>query len=185
MNTGILASRYSRALLKLVSETGGGEKVLRQAEVLLKTLDESPDFRRLVSDERAVTPGQKLALFEAALDGEEMAPEMRRFLSLLMKNDRIGDCRLMLRSFVSEYYRSRGIRHGVLRVASPDPSLERTLDALIESDTGWNLQLETEVDPDLIGGFVLEIEDYRMDASVAGELERLRRRFIEKNRTLY
>lgn len=61
MNTGIIATRYATALLKLVEETGSGEAVAAQVQVIEKALDEVPDFRRAVVDP-AVAAVQKISL---------------------------------------------------------------------------------------------------------------------------
>lgn len=225
MNTGIIATRYATALLKLVEETGSGELVAAQVQVIEKALDEVPDFRRAV-DDPAVTAVQKISLFEASLK-DSMAQELHKFLELLIRNGRIGDVRLVLTTFVTEYYRSRHIKRARLVVADPallssssvsgsdspvagsdssvagsvrgtvirqtrlpegdsrrPGSLESRLRELIGKETGCELLLETKVDPSLIGGFVFEVEDMILDASVSRQLDFIRRQFIEKNRRI-
>jgi len=193
MNTGIIASRYATALLKLVDETGGGEAVVSQVEILSNALDAMPDLRRAIGDSRTVPPESKVSLFEAVL-GEMpktvMAPELRKFIALLIRNGRIGDCRLVFNSFVSMYYKSRGIVRGRLTLPSSTESstssrkLEESLKELIATRTGKKLLLKTEVDESLIGGFVLEVEDQLLDASVSHQLEIIKRQFIERNRRI-
>lgn len=225
MNTGIIATRYATALLKLVEETGSGELVAAQVQVIEKALDEVPDFRRAV-DDPAVAAVQKISLFEASLK-DSMAQELHKFLELLIRNGRIGDVRLVLTTFVTEYYRSRHIKRARLVVADPallssssvsgsdspvagsdspvagsvrgtvirqtrlpegdsrrPGSLESRLRELIGKETGCELLLETKVDPSLIGGFVFEVEDMILDASVSRQLDFIRRQFIEKNRRI-
>lgn len=205
MNTGIIATRYATALLKLVEETGSGELVAAQVQVIEKALDEVPDFRRAV-DDPAVAAVQKISLFEAALK-DSMAQELHKFLELLIRNGRIGDVRLVLTTFVTEYYRSRHIKRARLVVADPvlldpeptpsdpvpvegslrqaqRPALESRLRELIGKETGCELLLETKVDPSLIGGFVVEVEDMILDASVSRQLDVIRHQFIEKNRRI-
>ncbi len=205
MNTGIIATRYATALLKLVEETGSGELVAAQVHVIEKALDEVPDFRRAV-DDPAVSVVRKISLFEAALK-DSMAQELRKFLELLIRNGRIGDVRLVLTTFVTEYYRSRHIKRARLVVADPAlldpeptpsdpvpvegslrqpqrPALESRLRDLVEKQTGCRLILKTEVNPSLIGGFVFEVEDTVLDASVSRQLDFIRRQFIEKNRRI-
>lgn len=225
MNTGIIATRYATALLKLVEETGSGELVAAQVQVIEKALDEVPDFRRAV-DDPAVAAVQKISLFEASLK-DSMAQELHKFLELLIRNGRIGDVRLVLTTFVTEYYRSRHIKRARLVVADPallssssvsgsdspvagsdspvagsvrgtvirqtrlpegdsrrPGSLESRLRELIGKETGCELLLETKVDPSLIGGFVFEVEDTVLDASVSRQLDFIRRQFIEKNRRI-
>lgn len=208
MNTGIIATRYATALLKLVDETGCGDVVAAQVQAIEKALDEVPDFRRAV-DDPAVAPAKKIALFEAALssvaesvEGTSLAPDLRKFLELLIRNGRIGDVRLIFTTFVTEYYRARHIKRAKLVVAdsallNPEPTpsdrelaepLRPTLDVrlqdLIEKQTGCKLILKTEVNPSLIGGFVFEVEDTVLDASVSRQLDIIRSQFIEKNRRI-
>lgn len=208
MNTGIIATRYATALLKLVEETGSGETVAAQVQAIEKALDEVPDFRRAVVDP-AVAPAKKLALFEAALssgaesvEGISLAPDLRKFLELLIRNGRIGDVRLIFTTFVTEYYRARHIKRARLVVADPAllnpeptpsdrelaeplrPTLDVRLRDLIEKQTGCKLILKTEVNPSLIGGFVFEVEDTVLDASVSRQLDIIRSQFIEKNRRI-
>ena len=225
MNTGIIATRYATALLKLVEETGSGELVAAQVQVIEKALDEVPDFRRAV-DDPAVAAVQKISLFEASLK-DSMAQELHKFLELLIRNGRIGDVRLVLTTFVTEYYRSRHIKRARLVVADPallssssvsgsdspvagsdssvagsvrgtvirqtrlpegdsrrPGSLESRLRELIGKETGCELLLETKADPSLIGGFVFEVEDMILDASVSRQLDVIRHQFIEKNRRI-
>ena len=190
MSTGIIASRYASALLKLVNETGGGEVVVRQTQVLQNALATVPDLRRVVDDPKSVPSEKKLALFRAVISQESMAPELEKFLSLLVKNGRIQDCMLIFNSFVSLYYKSRGIIRGRLIFPSASDennthgSLEAKVTELIESRTGKKLLLETLVDESLIGGFVLEVEDQLLDASVSHQLDMIRRQFIERNRRI-
>ena len=236
MNTGIIASRYATALLKLVDETGSGEVVAAQVQILGKALDGSVDFRRAVVDP-TVSPAGKIALFDAAVSpdaedhqpacgsagaavppasgsdsrgggsagadspvaGAALAPELRKFLALLIRNRRIGDIRLILTTFITEYYRSRHIMRANLAVADQSllasgsdsrdsetlrPTLESRLRALIETKTGCRLLLSTEVNPSLTGGFVFEVEDIVLDASVSRQIAVIRRQFIEKNRRI-
>lgn len=208
MNTGIIATRYATALLKLVDETGSGDVVAAQVQAIEKALDEVPDFRRAV-DDPAVGPAKKIALFEAALssvaesvEGTSLAPDLRKFLELLIRNGRIGDVRLIFTTFITEYYRARHIKRAKLVVADPAllnpeptpsdrelaeplrPTLDVRLRDLIEKQTGCKLILKTEVNPSLIGGFVFEVEDTVLDASVSRQLDIIRSQFIEKNRRI-
>ena len=219
MNTGIIATRYATALLKLVDETGSGDVVAAQVQVIEKALDEVPEFRRAV-DDPAVGTAKKLELFEAALTSDTISPDLRKFIGLLIRNGRIGDVRLVLTTFITEYYRSRHIKRARLVVADPAllgpeptpsdpepvegslrqaqrptgpvgepvepqrPGLESRLRDLVEKQTDCKLILKTEVNPSLIGGFVFEVEDTVLDASVSRQLDVIRSQFIEKNRRI-
>ncbi|MBR5175240.1 MAG: ATP synthase F1 subunit delta [Bacteroidales bacterium] len=192
MNTGIIASRYAAALLKLVDETGSGDAVVSQAKAIIDALTSFPDLRRLLSDP-SVPADKKISLLEVAATGDRsgspaVSPELKRFFELLIRNGRIGDITLALKSFEDQFCQSRNIVRGRLVLPSkPDDAarvLEDKIRSLIESKTGKTLQLTTEVDESLIGGFVLEVEDKLLDASVSRQLERIRSQFVERNRRI-
>ena len=154
MNTGIIASRYAAALLRYTQETGGGERVCAQVRSLL----EHPEQR----------PGP-------------LEPELERFVRLLVKNGRLEDVRLVFRSFLTQYYRSRGIRVARLTTVVPSKELENRIRAMLEKQLGGEILIESSVDPDLIGGFTLEVGDYLLDASVRRQIETIRRQFVISN----
>lgn len=148
MNTGAISSRYARALLLYVQQTGAGERVFSQVRGILADPSAAP----------------------ATLE-----PELENFIRLLLKNGRMEYVRLILTTFVRLYAKSEGIKPAHLTTVLPDPKLSAGLIAMLEKKTGCKVLLEEDTNPDLIGGFVLEIDDCRMDASVRGQLDSIRR----------
>ena len=157
MNTGVVATRYARALLKYTAGTGRGEQVYRQVRALLRDPEHPP------------TP---------------LEPDLDRFVRLLIVNRRTDMLRLIFRTFVSMYLESRGIREASLKTAVPAPELEEKIRALVRQKMGCEIELETTVDPGIVGGFVFELDGRMLDASVRRQIERIRRQFVEKNTRL-
>ena len=171
--------------------------MVQQVELLQDALGKVPELKRAVDDRKTVSTDQKIALFETVLSTsggnlpeEDMAPELRKFLGLLAKNGRLGDSRLIFNSFISLYYKSRGVIRGRLVLPSEDAGrlgdgyLADKVKDLVESRTGKKLLLRTEIDESLIGGFLLEVEDQLLDASVSHQLDMIKRQFIERNRRI-
>lgn len=154
MNTGIIASRYATALLRYTEETGGGERVCAQVRQLLRQPGERPG---------------------------KLEPELERLTRLLVKNGRLEDVRFIFRSFIAMYYHSRGIRVARLTTAAPSPELERKLRTVLEKQFGGDILIESDVNPELLGGFTLEVDDYLLDASVRRQIETIRRQFVISN----
>ena len=154
MNTGIIASRYATALLRYTQETGGGERVCAQARRLLDHPEQNPG---------------------------PLEPELERLVRLLVKNGRIEDAKFILRSFVAMYYRSRGIQVVQLTTVVPSEELEQRLRPVLEKQLGREVLIESKVDPELLGGFTLEVGDYLLDASVRRQIETIRRQFVISN----
>ena len=157
MNTGIISSRYAMALLRLVDETGNGEAVYGQVVQILKNPDSMP---------------------------RELEPELSDLVSVLVKNKRLEDVKLVLHRFTELYNSSRGRRLVTLRTAVPAPELQRRVKDLLQERFGGEIVLDAEVDPDLIGGFKLTIDDKLLDASVSHQLEEIRRQLKEKNKRI-
>ena len=162
------SERYAKALLKYVTETGNGKKVYEQAKHLEGCFSSLEGLRLLVRHPKATSDRYKLRVFVTALGGEkEAAPELVRFLNLVMKNRRIMYVRLMLLIFMDLYRKANNISFGRLVVAVPSEQLQRRL-----------------TDSSIIGGFVLDMGWERLDASVASQLRAVRRQFVEKNRRI-
>jgi len=184
VNDSIIRTRYAESLVKYVRETGNGDSVCEQAERLARVIAEVPDMSRMIAAKDVVSDAEKFSLLRTALGGK-MAPELDRFIHLLMENGRIGLLPLTLRDFVDLYRRSLGFRKARLKVAVPPPdSLLERLKALVREHTGDEALIEVEVDPSLIGGFVFDIDNAMIDKSVSRQLELIRLQFIEKNRRI-
>lgn len=185
MNRSLVITRYARTLVKYVHETGHGAVVCSEAETLLCALQALPDLRRMMeADGDVVSAFDKKKLLQSALPGQ-ISQELSRFLTLLNRNGRMDLVQDILRDFVDLYRRSVGIRKAHLTtVSEPSERLLQRLKALVKQKTGDDVIIEVEVDPSLIGGFVFDIDDYLMDASVKHQLEKIRTQFIERNRRI-
>jgi len=154
MNTGVVSTRYAKALLLMVQETGNGERVFQQVRALLADPDTAP------------TP---------------LEDELARLVLLLQKNDRMEHLKFVLHSFVRMYCKENGICLAYLSSAVPAEGLAERLKAILTNHFGGRVIMEVSVDPSLLGGFVLDLDDYKLDASVSRQIEDIRRQFIQKN----
>lgn len=178
MNTGPVAYRYAKALLKFVQETGAGEKVYSQACVLVLRMQEYRQLADAVEKYPELSLERKTALLEAAL-GETISEELCRFVSLVYRQGRLDCFVRMLYSFVEQYRTAHSIKVGTLLTACPVKGLKERLQSILSESTGATVLLEENVDPTIIGGFVLKLDDLRMDASVEGCFRELRRELID------
>ena len=185
MNRSIIITRYATALVKLVKETGDGAVVASEAETLVKAIHEVPELQRMVTAATDVISAfDKKKLIQSAL-GNRMSSELSRFLTLLNRNGRMDMVEDILRDFIKMYYRSVGVRKAQLTTArEPSERLLQRLKDLVRQKTGEDVIIEVRVDPSLVGGFVFDLDDYLLDASVKRQLELIRNQFIERNRRI-
>lgn len=88
-------------------------------------------------------------------------------------------------SYIDLYREDKNILIGKLMTAVPSPKLEDYLKkSLSKSNNNATIELDTKVDSELIGGYIVEVAGYRMDASVANQLKRVKQQFIAKNRRI-
>jgi F-type H+-transporting ATPase subunit delta len=91
----------------------------------------------------------------------------KNFVALVLKEGRESSLQLMAASYISLYRQQKNITSGILTTAVPVSSaIEQRMQKLVESRTNGTVEFKTETDPDIIGGFILEYDTYRMDASV-------------------
>lgn len=154
MNTGVISRRYATALLKYVTESGHGEQVYAQVKALLSDPDSAP---------------------------QPLSEDLQKFTALLVRNGRIELVKLIFSSFLRQYEAQAGIHVARLRMAVDSPALQEKLRAFVREKIGGTVEFTTEVDPGLIGGFVLEVDGCRMDASVARQLGDIRKQWMDKN----
>ncbi len=183
MNEGVVSSRYAKALLRFVQETGNGDKVYAQAGVLALRMKEIDELKDYIENHYEIVPEKKLLLLETAL-GEPMSMEIRRFATLVMDRHRTEYFLRMLYSFITQYREANGIKVGRLITALPAEELKSRLEEVFRKKLGGEVHLEMNVNPDILGGFVFELDDWRLDASVENHFRRIRRKLIEKNNRL-
>lgn len=185
MNVGIVSARYAEALLKYVGETGNGEQVYAQACTLDKCFATLEDMRNMIYNPKATSDKFKMRVLTTAIGGEDnAADELVRFFRLVINHRRTKFLHLMLRIFIGKYRETKGISWGRLTTAAASDELEKRLADILHDMTGKTLELETKTDPSIIGGFIFDMEWTRMDASVASQLNTIKRQFIEKNRRI-
>ena len=180
MNTGPIAHRYAKALMKYVQEAGAGEKLYSQACVLVLRMQDLRQLADAIEKHPEVSLERKLEIIESAL-GEPMVEELRRFVVLVYEHKRIEHFERMLYSFIEQYRSANGIMVGKLVTAAPVVGLKERLQTALSEKIGVSVLLEEGVNPEILGGFVLNIDDLMMDASVEGQFRLLRRELIDNN----
>lgn len=184
MNTGLVSARYASALLKFATKTGNEEVVYMQVLALHHSLSSVQKLRELIDNPMGLPDKMKFGLLVSALGKEEMADELQRFIRLVMKNRRTKFLRFMFVSFIIQYRDAHNIKFSRLITAVPAPELEDRLKRIIRERKGDSVIFEHRIDPGIIGGFIIEIDGFRLDASTATQLKSVRRQFIEKNRRI-
>jgi F-type H+-transporting ATPase subunit delta len=129
-----------------------------------------PELRHTI-DNPMLAKEKKETLLLTALGGDGASQLSKAFVALVLKEDRENMLQFMANSYVTLYRQQKNIIRGKLTTAvAVAPDTEQKMRQMVESKTKGTVEFETEVNPDIIGGFVLEYDTYRMDASVKSKL---------------
>jgi len=172
-----IASRYAKSLLDLAKEQGKLERVLEDIKAF-KQATEQRDFE-LVLKSPIVKTDKKKAIIKQIFEGK-FDPLTMTFMDVILRKGREKYLAPIASEFESQYKKEKHVSTVRLTTAAPleGESLEVIKMQLKTSTaTDRNVEIETVVDPELIGGFVIEFDDKLYDASVAHKLELLRKEF--------
>ena len=180
MNTEVISSRYAKALLSYVMESRSEEKVYSQAEAILQNMQDVPQLREYILSHDDISLSKKTDLLTTVL-GRPIADELQNFIKLVADHRRMELFQDMLRSFISRYREAKGIKIGSLVTAVPADGLQERLESMLGAHEKSQVRFNAEVDPELIGGFVFEIDGYRLDASVRSRLKKISDELIDNS----
>ena len=169
MDIGVISVRYARALLKSATEAKIEDAVYTEMQQLSKSYVEVPQLRFTI-DNPMLSKDKKEALLLTAV-GEKPSDLTKTFIKLVLKEDRERVMQFIANSYVTLYRQQKNVIRGrLITAAAVSPATEQKMRQMVEGKTNGTVEFESEVDPDIIGGFILEYDTYRMDASVKTKL---------------
>ena len=169
MDIGVISVRYARALLKSATDAKIEDAVYAEMQQLAKSYVEVPQLRFTI-DNPMLSKDKKEALLLTAA-GQKPSALTKAFIQLVLKEDRESVMQFIANSYVTLYRQQKNVIRGrLITAAAVSPATEQKMRQMVESKTNGTVEFETEVNPEIIGGFILEYDTYRMDASVKSKL---------------
>lgn len=170
MDLGVISVRYARALLKCALQQKIENNVYEDMQNLYNSYLQVPELRQTV-DNPMLQKEQKRHILEVACGGE-VTDLVKRFLQLVLEDDRESTLQFMAASYITLFRKNKNIIRGKLTTAVPvSPKTEDKMRKMVELKTNGTVEFNTDVDPSIIGGFILEYDTYRLDASVKHKLQ--------------
>lgn len=172
MAIGVISVRYARALLKCAMELNLEDKVYQEMITLADQYNRVPELRSTI-DNPMLEKNKKQALLQAAC-GKNLSELTARFIQLVLQEGRENVMQMMATSYITLYRKQKNIISGRLITATTVTSeVEQKMKQMVQRKSQGTVEFQTEVDPDIIGGFILEYDSYRMDASVQTKLNNI------------
>lgn len=174
MNDSSIAVRYAKALYESARENKISEKVLNDFQYIEKLLSEVKEFSELIHSP-VVQVSKKLKVMESVIKNHCQDLTFR-FLEMITRNKRETYLPAMIRKYYQLYRKDQGIIRATLTtVADSQTETLEKIKVLIKEKYRAEVEFEQQKDPDLIGGFILRIEDEQLDASIASQLKKIKR----------
>lgn len=172
MDIGVISVRYARALLKSATEQKQEDAVYKDMQTLAESYVQVPQLRTTVNNPMLAAQKKEDLLLIAL--GSKPTELSKKFIQLVVKEGREAIVQFMANSYITLYRQQKNIIRGRLITATAvNAATEQKMRKMVESRTNGNVEFQTEVNPDIVGGFILEYDTYRMDASVKSKLNNI------------
>lgn len=180
MDQGLIPRRYAKALYMVAAENHTDSLMYSRLNTLVDAFVAEPQLGKTMANPFIPAADKSALLFTAAQTSAADAPELARFFALLEENGRMPMVRDIVLAYLGIYRREHHIyKVDVVSAAEmPSPTRKR-LESLIEGQIpDGSMEYSFSVDPDLLGGFTVSIDNQRLDASVKNELKQLRLKLL-------
>ena len=172
-----IASRYAKSLMDL----GVEQKTLETIKGNMDTFNNAVENRDLylMFKSPIINTTKKTAIVEE-LFGKTFDKTTMGFLNIILRKGREAYLPEIGKEFLAQYKKLKEVSAVTLTTAVPlkPEAVEKIKAELLKSsETGKNIEFTTEVNPDIIGGFVIQFKDKLYDASIAHKLELLKKEF--------
>jgi F-type H+-transporting ATPase subunit delta len=177
MNNPRLAVRYAKSIIDLAVERNELDIVYADMKLILSICKSNPDFVALLRSP-IISTGTKGKIIES-ITKRRVGELTNGFIRLLVAKSRETNLPEIAAAFIEQYNEINNIHK--VKITTAAPMSEALKDAIITkvkaASPTHTFELETVVDDELIGGFVLETEGKSIDASILRDLKDVRKQF--------
>lgn len=168
-----IARVYATALFGAAKDRGKLDAIRDQLTQFVEALRENREMQLFLFSPYFSSTEKIEGLKKAVADAE---PEFLNFLSLLLEKGRMPVIYRIQRQF-NEMWNKENKRLGVTVTSAVelDPEIAKRIGKEIEEQTGNTVELTSRVDPDILGGLVLQVGNVVLDTSIRNRLEKLRK----------
>ncbi len=177
MNLSKISVRYAKALFMASLEAKSLKKVMDDVDFFMMVHKEGR-FREML-ESPVVKPSDKKKVVNELLS-ERISKLTLDFFNLLITNKREVYISDIARNFKALYKQNMGIRNAELTVSQKvDKEFIVKFIEILKKTYNSEIELEEKVRPEIIGGFILKVENEQFDASVSSGLAKIRKKLLE------
>lgn len=174
MISGLIPHRYARALFKFAGDTGKQKEVYAEMNNVIEAFRTNPGLEKILANPFVDSDDKRKVLLAAA--GEKPGNDYQRFVKLILDHKREEFALLMALAYRDIYRKENKISRVVITTATelPETEMNKLKSVVQKAFKDRSFEWHTSVDPYIIGGFVIDVDTTRMDASISNELKQLR-----------
>lgn len=176
-----LAGRYAKSLIGLAIERNELDKVYGDMLYLQSLIKQSKEFLVILRSP-VINPDKKKVILESVTNGN-ISEMVAGFIRLLILKGRESNLPEIIPAFIDQYKVLKNIFVVTLSTATPasDELKQTIIEKVKEATSLQNIELKTIVNEDLIGGFVLQMGDTLVDASIIYDLNAIKKQFLNND----
>ena len=178
MDNGLIPKRYAKALYKYALEKGEAQDVYELSKKVITAFQKNPDLQKVLSNPFVSNEDKEQLMLASA--GNKNIDVFKRFVLLLINQKRVEYTYQIMLAYRDIYRKENHISQARITTASTldDTRMKKLRNLVAEAFKNSTLEFSENVDPSLIGGFVIDVDSVRMDASLSNELEQLRQTLL-------
>lgn len=176
--------RYVRALFSYALENKAEDAVFTEMKKLSESFAANPNLRTIL-DNPVLNADDKLKLITAAA-GNKVSDIFKKFIRLVLRQRRENHLQTISLSYLDTYREHKNITVGRLVTAQPtdDATIAKIKQIVQKTKPSATVELITEVNPDITGGFILYVDSFRLDASIDSQLRKIKDELMNKNKKI-
>jgi F-type H+-transporting ATPase subunit delta len=168
-----IARVYANALFGAAKDRGKLDAIRDQLAQFVAALEENRELRLFLFSPY-FSSAEKIDGLKKAVTGAE--PEFVNFLQLLLEKGRMPVIFRIRRQYDALWDKeNKRLAVTVTSAVELDPAVAKQIAAEIEEQTGNTVELSSRIDPDILGGLVVQVGDMVLDTSIRNRLEKLRK----------
>jgi F-type H+-transporting ATPase subunit delta len=173
MNESIISVRYSRALFQSALEKKITDKVNDDMTLILEVC-KTAEMKEFLNSP-VIVPSKKISILRAIF-GDNVQAVTLSLMELIVNNGRESLLPAVARVFITETKKHKGITESVLTTAvKVNEKVRNEITALISDVFKTKVEIREIVDPEIIGGFILRVDDNYIDGSIRNKLRKIRK----------
>ena len=172
MNHSQVAVRYAKSIFLLAEEKNIVDEIRNDIQLIESSFSAFPDLKEAIYNP-VINPSVKAKILTDIFK-DKLNEYSLNFLILILKNKREESYLDIFRNFDDIYRKYKNIQKSIITsVNKLDKKIVEDIVKTLEKSFNTNIEIEEKVNPDLIGGLIIQIEDREYDYSILGKLHKI------------